>query len=146
MPSSGHEVSERGGGLAFSSVASLAMKGCSMTDRVPTPKRLREVLAYDPDTGALIWKPRTGKMSAPFNHSYAGRPAGTLRTDGYIAVKVGDVIYPAHRIIWAMIYEEWPEYVRHQNLDYADNRLENLYASSRAAVIEEARRRTNRGL
>ena len=66
-----------------------------MSTKLPTPEKLRELLSYDPDTGQLTWKPRTGEMSDLFNHNFAGSPAGTLRTDGYIAVKVSNVAYPA---------------------------------------------------
>lgn len=103
----------------------------------PTPERLRDLLDYDPDTGVLTWKARTGRCAGSFNHQRAGRPAGTLRTDGYIAVKVDDVIHAAHRIIWAMVHEEWPDCVRHRNREDADNRLANLFSATRDEIANE---------
>ena len=105
----------------------------------PSPERVRELLDYDPDTGMLTWKRRTGRNASTFNKQRAGRVAGTLRSDGYVAVKIDDVIHAAHRLIWAMVYDEWPECVRHRNRDDADNRLENLAASSRREILEQQR-------
>lgn len=104
---------------------------------LPSPARLRDLLDYDPESGRLTWKPRTGKNSATFNHCFAGKTAGTLRVDGYIAVKIDDIAYPAHRLIWAMVHDEWPECVRHRNRIDSDNRLANLYAATRAEITEE---------
>jgi hypothetical protein len=106
---------------------------------LPSPARLRELLDYDPESGRLTWKQRTGKNSDSFNHCFAGKAAGTLRVDGYIAVKVGDVAHAAHRLIWAMVHGDWPECVRHRNRIDADNRLANLYAATRAEITEERR-------
>ena len=112
-------------------------RSIAMSTKLPSPGKLRELLRYDPETGLLTWKKRTGKMSDLFNHNFEGKPAGTLRTDGYIAVKVSNVAYPAHRIIWAMVHGEWPECVRHANRIDADNRLLNLRASTRVEINRE---------
>lgn len=115
---------------------------------LPSPELLRELLDYDPETGVLTWKRRIGKRAGSFNLRYAGTRAGTLRSDGYIAVKVRNVIYAAHRIIWAMVHGEWPECVRHRNRDDADNRLSNLHAATRFTVSKmskEAGSVTRRG-
>lgn len=105
-----------------------------MSKKLPTPEKLRDLLSYDPETGHLTWKPRNGKYLGFFNYTFAGKIAGTLRTDGYISVKIFDVSYPAHRLIWAMVHDEWPECVRHVNRDDADNRLANLRASTRVEI------------
>ena len=106
---------------------------------LPSAARLRELLDYDPDTGLLTWKRRTGRLSSSFNSQFAGSLAGTLRTDGYVALKVESVILAAHRVIWAWVHGEWPECVRHANRIDSDNRLENLYAATRASIDEERR-------
>lgn len=86
----------------------------------PTPQRLRELFSYDPLTGELTR--RIGKRK--------GKPAGTIKK-GYISVYADRRSYLAHRIIWAMIYETWPEQqIDHINRDKSDNRLENLRAAS----------------
>lgn len=43
---------------------------------LPTQETLRQLLDYDPQTGALTWKPRTGKWSSRWNKRYAGKIAG----------------------------------------------------------------------
>jgi len=45
-------------------------------------------------------------------------------------VKIDDMIHAAHRLLWSMVYGEWPECVRRRNRDDPDNRLVNLYAAS----------------
>lgn len=106
-------------------------------DRLPTPGRLRELLDYDPETGVLTRRPRTGWNAGGFNAQFAGKPAGTLRSDGYIAVRLDNVIYAAHRLVWALAFDCWPECVRHLNGNNADNRLANLYATTRSGIMAE---------
>lgn len=100
----------------------------------PSPEELHELLVYDPDTGALTWKPRTGKWSSRWNAAHAGRPAGGITPQGEIALKIYDQTYLAHRVIWAMVHGTWPECVLHRNRKLADNRLANLRDASRKAV------------
>lgn len=52
---------------------------------------------------------------------------------------VDNVIYAAHRVIWAMVHDEWPECVRHRNRNDADNRLANLFAMTREGIAEQQR-------
>lgn len=106
-------------------------------NKLPAKEELQALLDYDPDTGVLTWKQRSGKYASCFNRRYAGTPAGTLRSDGYIALKVKNVIYAAHRVIWAMVHDQWPECVRHINRDDADNRLDNLRAATRQEINHE---------
>lgn len=104
---------------------------------LPTAEELQQLLDYDPETGVLTWKARTGKHAATFNSTRAGKPAGTLRRDGYVAMKVKNVIYAAHRVIWALVHDEWPECIRHVNRNDADNRLQNLRGMTRAEICQE---------
>lgn len=75
-----------------------------MKTRPPSRDRLRELLDYDPKTGALTWRARTHLGSTWWNNRYAGKPAGSLTAEGYIAVKIDDRNYLAHRLIWGIIY------------------------------------------
>lgn len=56
-----------------------------------------------------------------------GAMAGCRRKkDGYILVGVDNRLYLAHRLIWMMVYGEWPNVIDHKNGDPSDNRLVNL--------------------
>lgn len=93
---------------------------------------LHECFSYDPWTGDLTWKERPiehfkssrGRNIA--NATYAGKIAGAM-SHGYNSVVIGASGYRAHRIIWAMVYGEWPkDQIDHINLDRTDNRIANL--------------------
>ena len=101
--------------------------------------RLRELLDYDPDTGLLTWKRRVGKFSSRWNQLYAGKIAGTVVPAGYVAVKILNRDYLAHRVVWAMVHGKWPECIKHRNGNLADNRLTNLADVSRAIVQRNLR-------
>ena len=91
-----------------------------------TQKRLKELLAYTPETGVFTWaKPRGGKV--------AGAVAGTIHyKQGYIRIKIDGGMYSAHRLAWLYVYGEMPEHeIDHINHDRQDNRIENLRSVTR---------------
>lgn len=89
------------------------------------PDTLRRVLRYDAGTGKLYWRERPG--NARFNNRFAGREAFTaFNSEGYRVGRVFNIYLRAHRVIWAMVHDEWPEQIDHENHDCADNRLSNL--------------------
>lgn len=95
------------------------MRRCK--NEVLTAARARALLKYNRSTGKLVWKENRGRGVQ------AGDPAGTLRPDGYVQVRLDGVSYLAHRLIWLLTYGRWPsEEIDHQNRDRADNRLRNL--------------------
>lgn len=111
------------------------------------------LLRYEPETGRLFWQERTpdlfadGKRSAAhacaqWNSCHAGKEAFLKRLpNGYLVGSIFNVKYPAHRVIWALVYGKLPENViDHINGDKADNRLANL----RAATVSQ--NGMNRGL
>ncbi len=85
---------------------------------------------YDPETGFLKWKPRIGRPQ--FNSRWAGKVSGHrhICTVGkaYIQVRLGKVVYLAHRLAWVLVNGEIPGgmQIDHINGDGADNRLCNL--------------------
>lgn len=100
-------------------------------------KELRQLLAYDPDSGLLRWKekPLLGLSTDPsvksWNRRFAGKVAGTRkRSSGkeYIQISIGGRVYPCHRIIWVMVHGAIDEalVIDHINSDGLDNRLINL--------------------
>lgn len=86
-------------------------------------------LAYDPETGVLIWKtiPEITRHDKSWNTRFAGNLAGSLNVGGYVVIRVFGRQWQAHRVGWAIHYGEWPkEELDHINGKTSDNRLVNL--------------------
>lgn len=110
---------------------------------LPPLEFLRECFDYDPDTGALIWRHRPIRHFASpgiakgWNSKMAGKPAlNTLDPDGH---RKGEVDHNgrryrvfAHRVIFALMTGEEPDFVDHRNCDGGDNRWLNLRAATAA--------------
>jgi hypothetical protein len=106
------------------------MAKLSETKPLPSVERLRELLAYDPETGFFHWRRAIGSQAA-------GNRAGTVQWSGYVVIAVDRVLYLAHRLAWKMQTGNDPlVFVDHANRDKADNRWVNL----RAADLSENRR------
>ena len=89
-------------------------------------------LSYVPETGDLVWK------DSPLYYKYkrikkVGRVAGTRAFNGYIHIHARTkkvTALKAHRVVWFIHYGEVPNYIDHINGDRADNRIENLRATT----------------
>lgn len=86
-----------------------------------TQERLKELLSYDPSTGAFTWvAPLSTRMKA-------GDLAGYLRKDGYIQIYLEGVRYMAHRLAVLWVKGQFPtDKVDHKNNVRSDNRWDNL--------------------
>lgn len=86
-----------------------------------TPQRVRELLAYDPETGYLTWLvSRRGTVRV-------GDRAGSITLSGYRAIKVDGSLYWAHRLAWLHVHGRWPaNQIDHVNGGRDDNRIANL--------------------
>jgi hypothetical protein len=107
-------------------------KGAQIFNNSVSPKRIREVLDYDPETGTLRWKSRpTARPS--WNARFTGKVAGHKdKATGYIAVRIDGKLLLAHRVAWAHMYGEWPEdEIDHRNRSGSDNRLINIRPATR---------------
>lgn len=106
---------------------------------LPTPKELRQLLRYDPETGKFFWLSRSpdqitaktrrdqiGK-SARWEKLKAGREAGSVNSRGYVMIQVENAMLLAHRVAWAMAYGSWPQrMIDHIDGDTQNNRITNL--------------------
>lgn len=85
-----------------------------------TAERLRENVAYEPETGAFLWKKR--RMGRTL-----GKVLGTTVWPGYVVIKVDQVVYYAHRLAWLYVHGEWPHgQIDHIDGDKANNAIANL--------------------
>ena len=79
-----------------------------------TQERLNSLYNYDPDTGFLVRK------------KYKGRREHWAKPGNYISVSIDGKSFPAHRLIWMMVYGYWPNEIAHINGTKQANRLCNL--------------------
>ena len=126
-----------------------------MTKDLPNPELLRKLLRYEPDTGKLFWRERDvdmfsdGKHSAAhncasWNSRYANREAFTAYfTNDYKHGCIFGSHYLAHRVIWAMMHDEWPDTIDHINGVPSDNRIKNLRSVSQSENCRNAKRPSN---
>lgn len=90
-----------------------------------THARVREVLDYDEETGVLIWKKQLA------HRAKAGTVAGSKLGNGYREIRVDNVKYLAHRLIWFWMTGKWPN----GQVDHIDlNRSNNSWANLRIAT------------
>lgn len=93
----------------------------------------RNLLDYDPETGALRWKRHMSTRAR------AGDEAGVIQQGKYRRVGICGRYYMAHRLAWLIVTGEWPIHeIDHRNGAKADNRWSNL----RAATTTENKRNT----
>jgi len=121
-----------------------------MADGIELPiEKLREMLDYDPATGALVWKARPRehfhdlRAWSTWLAQFVGKPAGT-RQGGYVRLNITlDGVrhqISAHRAIWALVNNRWPPHdLDHRNGDRTDNRLSNLREATRAENVQNLR-------
>lgn len=101
-----------------------------------TARRLREVLHYDPETGAFVWRVSLS------NRALAGAPAGGIdKARGYLVIGLDGISYQAHRLAWLYVTGEWPkEEIDHWDTNKLNNRILNLRDVSFSTNQQNVRR------
>jgi HNH endonuclease len=90
-----------------------------------TQEELKSVLHYDSDTGLFTWKRNNHNR-----HRIGCRAGGFHKTTGYINIRINTFQYQAHRLVWFYVYGVWPIEVDHEDHDRANNKLNNLRATT----------------
>lgn len=103
-----------------------------------TAERLRELLVYEPSTGAFTWRIRRA------GNAMAGSPAGHLTVRGYISIGINGRRYLAHRLAWLYIHGVLPKSeIDHINRIPSDNRIANLREANRSENMQNTRMLSN---
>lgn len=83
--------------------------------------RVREVLHYNTETGALTWLLRLSPRGL------VGSIAGSVKPNGYRVIQLDGKPYLAHRIAWFWVHGVWPsKFLDHRDGDRDNNRIGNL--------------------
>jgi len=91
-----------------------------------TFERVRELLDYDPATGAFTWR------VAPSRSVKAGSRAGRINGHGYRRIKIDRRLYQASRLAWLYMTGAWPAgEIDHINRIRDDERIANLREATR---------------
>lgn len=94
--------------------------------------RLREMLEYSPESGKLIWKVRprhhfdSDRDFKSWNSRFSGKEPRYKGDDGYLRINILGFPYLGHRIIWAIYYGYWPEFIDHIDNNPSNNSISNL--------------------
>lgn len=87
-----------------------------------TLERLKELLIYNPATGAFTWRVK------PCDRIAAGAVASNInKRHGYVRIGIDWKRYMAHRLAWFYMTGEWPaDEIDHKNGIRSDNKWTNL--------------------
>ena len=104
---------------------------------LPSQERLRELLHYEPVTGAFTWK------ISPSRSVPEGSVAGSTHRSGYVYISVDNKRHSGHRLAWKWFYGVDPVgQIDHLNGNKSDNRIDNLEeVSNRENVARACRKR-----
>ena len=90
-----------------------------------TQAEVLRLFHYDPETGVFTNRVARG-------HVKAGDIAGNKfirknRKTGYVIIRLNNVNYYAHRLVWMYVYGRWPQHeIDHKDGDGLNNALMNL--------------------
>jgi hypothetical protein len=91
---------------------------------LPSAERLRELLAYDPQSGQLTW--RGGRPGRGGNRVKAGAVAGRVR-HGRLSLTIDGARYQASRVVWKLMTGNDPvDQIDHRDVNPLNNAFSNL--------------------
>lgn len=89
--------------------------------------KLKQLLHYNPDTGEFYW------LKKVLKDTIKTKRAGTKNKSGYRFIKIDNINYQEHRLVWLYMYGKFPDKcIDHINHIRDDNRLSNLREVSHA--------------
>jgi hypothetical protein len=119
--------------------------------KMPSKEVLDTVLKYDPDTGSFTWRvrpvtlfdvgktqerPRTAEHACnQWNSHFAGKPAASLKADGYRYVSLNYQSMLAHRVAWKIMTGEDPIEIDHIDGNRSNNKWRNLRNGTRSSNL-----------
>lgn len=90
------------------------------TNHMIDQKQLKELLDYNPETGAFTWKIKHSRKTV------IGKQAGSI-SHGYVLIRINGILYRAHRLAWLYMHGVWPsKNIDHINRQRHDNKFVNL--------------------
>ena len=107
------------------------------TKPLPSRELVRQLLDYDPLTGALTWRQRPESLFTRhrqflnWNSRYPGKAAGYVSDFGYVVMHFQGTLFKAHRLIWLLVHGDPVPEIDHIDGDRANNRIVNLRAATR---------------
>lgn len=127
--------------------------------KLPTKAVLDKLLKYDPDTGAFIWRlrpvtlfsaGRSAKQPRSIEHvcnqwnsRWAGKPAATLKPDGYHYIHLEYKTLLAHRVAWKIMTGVDPIEIDHIDGNRSNNKWSNLRNGTRSDNLRNISLRSN---
>ena len=103
-----------------------------------TPEYWKSIFHYDDFTGKLHWV-KASKTTK------AGDSVKTINKKGYVQFGHKGKCYLAHRIIWAIVYGEYPKhYIDHIDGNPSNNKLDNLRDATSAINQQNFRKASKR--